>query len=213
MFALVQTTYTFKVSGITDENCVLSIKTLLLQQPGVISAEVDFTTATAIIVCDPNLEACPIAQQLTIAEVPTQLNDASIDRLQPAVHRTAIGFYILVVFFNLCLAAQVLTVGLAHFYHPECWNVHIWLVRGYSGLSLILLAGSYFISFSRRVRTLTSSLPILLILQFLTIHVKTIVPLAIVHPLIGFSLFSASTILVHRVYTFRFSKNVQYDID
>jgi heme A synthase len=55
--------------------------------------------------------------------------------------------------------------------------------------------------FPRRVRSLTSSMPILLVLQFLTIHLKTHIPilLAVVHPLIGFALFTASTTLVNRV--------------
>nr|WP_199316851.1 DUF6220 domain-containing protein [Chroococcidiopsis sp. [FACHB-1243]] len=47
-----------------------------------------------------------------------------------------IGFYTVAVLFNLCLTIQVLTVGLAYFYSPQWWNVHVWLVRGYSGLSL-----------------------------------------------------------------------------
>lgn len=217
MPSLVQTTYTVKVSGMAGESCVRSVEALLLQQPGVISATVDFTAATAIVACDPNLEPriepWQLVQQLTIAGFPSHLNDASTHPVQPALHWTAIGFYILVVFFNLCLNAQMLTVGLAYFYHPEWWNVHVWLVRGYSGLSLILLAGSYLIPLPRRVRMLTSSLPILLTLQFLTIHVKTSLPLAIVHPLIGFSLFSASTTLVHRVYRFLFPKAAQNDID
>lgn len=122
-----------------------------------------------------------------------------------------IGFYILVVFFNICLNAQVLTVGLAYFYNPEWWKIHVWLVRSYSGFSLILLAGVYLMPFPTRVRSLTSSLPILLVLQFLTIHLKTAVPLAIVHPLIGFTLFSVSTTLVHRVNRFLFPKTNEDD--
>lgn len=117
---------------------------------------------------------------------------------QPAV----IGFYSIAILFNLCLTAQMLTVGLAYFHNPTWWQTHVWLVRGYSGLSIILLAGVYWIPFPRRVRMLTASFPILLGLQFLTIHVQTPlpIPLAVVHPLIGFSLFSASTTLVHRVW-------------
>lgn len=113
-----------------------------------------------------------------------------------------LGFHILAVFFNLCLNAQVLTVGLAYFYNPQWWQVHVWLVRGYSGLSLILLVWVYLIPFPRRVRSLTSSLPLLLGLQFLTIHLETPIPLAVLHPLIGFTLFSVSTTLVHRVWRF-----------
>ncbi|MBD1996927.1 hypothetical protein H6G00_09885 [Leptolyngbya sp. FACHB-541] len=122
------------------------------------------------------------------------------------MHWKLMGFFILVVIFNLCLNAQVLTVGLAYFYHPEWWKMHVWLVRGYSGLSLILLIWAYRITLPRRVRSLTASLPVLLGLQFLTIHLKTPVPLAIAHPLIGFTLFSVSTTLVHRVSRFLFPK-------
>lgn len=111
------------------------------------------------------------------------------------------GFYAITVLFNLCLVAQVLTVGLASFDSPVWWNTHVWLVRGYSGLSLVLLAWVYWIPMPQRVRMLTLSLPILLGLQFLTIHeqLPLPVPLAIFHPLLGFSLFAASTTLVHRV--------------
>lgn len=110
------------------------------------------------------------------------------------------GFYAIAILFNLCLVAQVLTVGLAYFDNPTWWNTHVWLVRGYSGLSLVLLAWVYWIPMPQRIRILTLSLPILLGLQFLTIHgqLPLPVPLAIFHPLLGFSLFSASTILVHR---------------
>lgn len=125
---------------------------------------------------------------------------ASDTKAQTRVHWTLMGFFILVVCFNLCLNAQVLTVGLAYFYNPEWWNAHVWLVRGYSGLSLILLVWVYRITVPRRVRRLTASLPMLLGLQFLTIHLKTSIPLAVVHPLLGFTLFSVSTTLVHRVF-------------
>ncbi|WP_250122756.1 DUF6220 domain-containing protein [Chroococcidiopsis sp. CCMEE 29] len=130
--------------------------------------------------------------------IANQATDRTQFLSQPAV----IGFYIISVLFNLCLTAQLLTVGLAHFYNPVWWRTHVWLVRGYSGLSLILLAWVYWVPFPKRVRTLTVSLPILLGLQFLTIHVQTPLPfpLAIVHPLIGFALFSASTTLVHYVW-------------
>ena len=113
-----------------------------------------------------------------------------------------IGFYIIVVFFNLCLITQLITVGLAQFYRPDWWRIHVWLVRGYSGLSLILLPWVYSAPFPQRIRSLTMSFPILLALQFLTIHIQTplLFPLAIVHPLIGFALFYASTTLVHHVW-------------
>jgi hypothetical protein len=42
-------------------------------------------------------------------------------------------------------------------------------------------------------------MPVLLGLQFLTIHLKSLLPLAVLHPLIGFTLFSISSTLVHRV--------------
>lgn len=124
------------------------------------------------------------------------------DLTQPPSQSAAIAFYSTAVVFNLCLVAQLLTVGVAYFYNPAGWQAHIWLVRGYSGLSLILLAWAYWQPFPRRVRTLTASLPILLGLQFLTIHLQTPlpIPLAIAHPLIGFVLFSVSTTLVHRVW-------------
>ncbi|MCC5606954.1 DUF6220 domain-containing protein [Nostoc sp. CHAB 5834] len=108
-----------------------------------------------------------------------------------------ISFFIAVVFFNLCLAIQVFSVGLAYFYNSDWWNLHIWLVRGYSGLSLILLIWVFLMPFPPRVQHLTASIPVLLGLQFLTIHLKTSFPLAVFHPLIGFSLFSISSTLVH----------------
>jgi hypothetical protein len=111
-----------------------------------------------------------------------------------------IVFLTIAVVFNLCLVAQVLTVGLAFFYSPEWWNIHVWLVRGYSGLALILLGWVFLNPFPRRVRSLIASMPVLLGLQFLTIHLKSPFPLAVLHPLIGFALFSASTTLVHRMW-------------
>lgn len=124
--------------------------------------------------------------------------------LKPAIT----GFYAITILFNLCLVAQVLTVGLAYFDNPDWWNTHVWLVRGYSGLSLVLLAWVYWIPMPQRVRMLTLSLPILLGLQFLTIHTPLSLPisLAIFHPLLGFSLFSASTTLVHRIGNIVFPK-------
>lgn len=119
-----------------------------------------------------------------------------------------LGFYILAILFNLCLNAQVFTVGMAYFYDPKWWQVHTWLVRGYGGLSLILGTWVCFSSFSQRIRSLTMIMPVLLALQFLTIHFKAPIPLAVVHPLIGVTLFSASTTLVHRVGEFIFPKSV-----
>ena len=114
----------------------------------------------------------------------------------------AVSFCIIAVLFNICLMIQLLTVGLAYFYNPNYWRIHVWLVRGYGGLSLILMLLAYWFPFSERIRNLTISLPILLALQFLTIHIQTPFPfpLAIVHPLIGFALFFASTTLVHHVW-------------
>ena len=73
------------------------------------------------------------------------------------------------------------------------------LVRGYSGLSLILLMGSLIAPFSDRVRSLAASLPVLLGLQFCSIHLKTPLPLEVLHPLICFTLFYVFSILVYRV--------------
>ncbi|WP_238393316.1 DUF6220 domain-containing protein [Myxacorys almedinensis] len=125
----------------------------------------------------------------------------TLENPQPSLKPAIIGFYALAVLFNLCLVAQVLTVGLAYFDNPDWWNTHVWLVRSYGVLSLVLLTWVYWIPVSKRIRMLTLSLPILLGLQFLTIHTQLSLPvsLAIFHPLLGFSLFSASTTLVHRV--------------
>lgn len=125
---------------------------------------------------------------------------SSSDAALTASQQSQMLFYILAVVFNLCAIAQILTVGLAYFYQPEWWNVHVWLVRGYGWLSIVLLLWAYAIPFSSKVRRLALSLLILLGLQFLTIHLKFPLPLAVLHPLIGFALFSASTSLVHRVW-------------
>jgi hypothetical protein len=39
---------------------------------------------------------------------------------------TQIGFYATSVIFNICLIAQLLTVGIAYFNNPSWWNIHIW---------------------------------------------------------------------------------------
>ena len=114
-----------------------------------------------------------------------------------------IGFYIVAVLFNVCLSVQLLTAGVAYFENPNWWQAHGWLVRGYSGLSLVLLIWVYRATFSRRIRILTVSMPILLGIQFLTIHWHPPflpVSLAIIHPLVGFFLVSVSSTLVHRVW-------------
>ena len=110
-----------------------------------------------------------------------------------------IGFYSTAIIFNICLIAQVLTVGVAYFTDPAWWTIHVWLVRGYGGLSLIVLIGSFMAPFSGRVRSLAASLPVLLTLQFCSIHLKTPLQLEVLHPLIGFTLFYVSSSLVHRV--------------
>ena len=138
------------------------------------------------------------SQKLTDTAISQPVDDILLHTSQSVI----IGFYSLAVLFNLCLSAQVVTVGLAYFYDAAWWTTHVWLVRGYGGLAVILWAGAYWIPFSKRIKALTTSFPILLGLQFLTIHLQTPlpVPLAILHPLIGFSLFSASATLVHRVW-------------
>jgi hypothetical protein len=123
-----------------------------------------------------------------------------LDSLQVPTRGHQISFYTVSVLFNLCLIAQVLTVGMAYFYSPSWWNAHAGLVRGYSGLSLILLVWAFWLPFPSRIRSLTASLPVLLGLQFFTIHVKTPVHLDVLHPLLGFTLFSISSTLVHRVW-------------
>lgn len=110
-----------------------------------------------------------------------------------------LGFYGASILFNLCLMAQVLTVGIAYFADPAWWNVHVWLVRGYSGLAPLLLVGSLLVPFSTRIRALAASLSVLLALQFCSIHFKTPLHLEVLHPLIGFTLFYVSSSLVHRV--------------
>ncbi|MDZ8188689.1 MAG: DUF6220 domain-containing protein [Nostoc sp. ChiSLP02] len=109
------------------------------------------------------------------------------------------SFYATSILFNICLIAQVLTVGIAYFADPVWWKIHVWLVRGYSGVSLILLVGSLSIPFSNPIRSLSASLPVLLGLQFCSIHLKTPLHLEVLHPLIGFTIFYVSSSLVHRV--------------
>lgn len=110
-----------------------------------------------------------------------------------------VSFYATSIIFNVCLIVQVLTVGVAYFTDPAWWHIHAWLVRGYGGLSLILLIGSLMAPFSNRIRSLAASLPVLLGLQFCSIHLKTSLHLEVLHPLIGFTLFYVSSSLVHHV--------------
>ncbi|MBW4605629.1 MAG: hypothetical protein KME29_40290 [Calothrix sp. FI2-JRJ7] len=124
-----------------------------------------------------------------------------------------LGFYVLALLFNLCLIAQVLTVGLAYFYNPEWWNTHVLLVRGYSLLAPVMLLWVFLSPFPQRVRKLTASIPVLLGLQFITIYLKLPVNAGVLHPLIGFSLFNVSTTLVHRVQHFVFPANSENDVN
>ncbi|MEG4808923.1 DUF6220 domain-containing protein [Microcoleus sp. F8-D3] len=110
-----------------------------------------------------------------------------------------ISFYVTSIIFNVCLIAQLLTVGVAYFNNPAWWNIHVWLVRGYGGLSLVLLGCSLIAPFSCRIRNLAASLPVLLGLQFASIHLKSPLHLEILHPLIGFTLLYVSSSLVHRI--------------
>ncbi|MEP0753124.1 DUF6220 domain-containing protein [Trichocoleus sp. Lan] len=125
--------------------------------------------------------------------------------INPEIDRTSIramqvGFYATSVVFNLCLITQLLTVGIAYFISPAWWNIHVWLVRGYGGLSLVLLGWSFITSFPPQIQRLTASLPVLLALQFVSIHLKSSLHLEILHPLIGFSLLYVSSSLIHRVW-------------
>lgn len=101
--------------------------------------------------------------------------------------------------FNLCLIAQLLTVGVACFQDPAWWHIHVLLVKGYSGLSLILLGWIFFTPFSRKIQRLTVSLPVLLGFPFTSIVFKTPLHLEILHPLVGFMLVYVSSSLVHDV--------------
>ncbi len=122
-----------------------------------------------------------------------------------------LGFYALALIFNLCLIAQVLTVGLAYFYNPEYWYTHVLLVRGYSVLAPIMLLWVFLNPFPQRVQNLVISTLVLICLQFLTIHIKSPLHPGILHPLIGFSLFNISTTLVHRVQHIVFPKDTEID--
>lgn len=121
--------------------------------------------------------------------------NSEIDR--DSIRWMHMGFYATSVVFNLCLIAQLLTVGVAYFVNPAWWDIHVWLVRGYSGLSLLLLGWSFLSQFSPQIQRLTASLPVLLGLQFLTVHVKSPFHLEVLHPLIGFTLLFVSSSLVH----------------
>jgi hypothetical protein len=108
------------------------------------------------------------------------------------------GFLAIAVLFNLCLIAQLLTVGLAVFDDPTWWSIHVLLVRGYSGLVVLLLTGLLIHPFPQKIKMLTASLVGLLTLQFITGHLNHSFHLGVLHPLLGFSLFTSSTTLVHK---------------
>jgi Family of unknown function (DUF6220) len=110
------------------------------------------------------------------------------------------GFLAIAVLFNFCLIAQLLTVGLAVFDNPTWWNIHVLLVRGYGGLVVLLLAGLFLHPFPQKTVMLTVGLGIILTLQFITGHFNHLLHLGILHPLLGFSLFTSSTTLVHRAW-------------
>jgi Family of unknown function (DUF6220) len=124
--------------------------------------------------------------------------DLPSDRTQISRSWTQIGFLTIAVLFNFCLIAQLLTVGLAVFDDPTWWNIHVLLVRGYGGLALLLLAGLFVNPFPQKIKMLTVGLVILLMLQFITGHLNHLLHLGVLHPLLGFLLFTSSTTLVHR---------------
>ena len=135
--------------------------------------------------------------------------NSEIDRAHAPTGWMQLGFYATSIVFNVCLIAQLLTVGVAYFNDPAWWVIHVWLVRGYSGLSLILLGWSFLAPFSRRIRHLAASLPLLLGLQFSSIHLKSPLHLEVLHPLIGFALLYVSSSLVHRISSTLSSSNYQ----
>lgn len=110
------------------------------------------------------------------------------------------GFLAIAVLLNFCLIAQLLTVGLAVFDDPTWWHIHVLLVRGYGGLVVLLLAGLLINPFPQKIKMLTAGLVILLTLQFITGHLNNPLHLGILHPLLGFLLFTFSTTLVHRAW-------------
>ncbi|MEE3718094.1 DUF6220 domain-containing protein [Tumidithrix elongata RA019] len=126
--------------------------------------------------------------------------DTNLDSDRAPIDWMQMGFYAAAVAFNLCLIAQLFTVGVAYFQNPAWWNIHVWFVRGYSGLSLILLGWVFVTTFPSKIQRLVVSLPLLLGLQFVSIHLKSPLNLAVLHPLIGFVLFYISSSLVHSVW-------------
>lgn len=99
-----------------------AVETQLLQQTGVTSAMVNLVTETATIECRADVNPVQLANHLSTAGFPSQVQHSKANsnpEVKTSVRWTLIGFFILVVCFNLCLNAQVLTVGLAYFYNSE----------------------------------------------------------------------------------------------
>jgi Family of unknown function (DUF6220) len=136
----------------------------------------------------------------TPASESPKLPGAALPRLPQRL--SSIGFYAVAVGLNLGLALQLLSVGLAYFDHPIWWPAHVWLGRGCGGLSLVLLAWAWAAGLPLRLRAIAAGLPLLVGLQVFTVRAQLPLPLplAVLHPLIGGSLFSISTTLVHRAW-------------
>lgn len=138
-----------------------------------------------------------------VPELP-KLPGAALPRLPQRL--SCIGFYAVAVGLNLGLALQLLIVGLAYFDRPIWWPAHVWLGRGCGGLSLVLLAWAWAAGLPLRLRAIAAGLPLLVGLQVFTVRAQLSLPLplplplAVLHPLIGGSLFSISTTLVHRAW-------------
>lgn len=71
-------------------------------------------------------------------------------------------------------------------------------MRGYGGLAVLLLAGLLINPFPQKIKMLTAGLVTILTLQFITVRLNHPLHLGILHPLLGFLLFTSSTTLVHR---------------
>lgn len=127
----------------------------------------------------------------------SEIDRDSYDAASTSPRWVQVGFYATSIVFNLCLIAQLLTVGVAYFNDPTWWSIHVWLVRGYGGLSFILWVWSSIAPLSDKIQCLAATLPVLLGLQFVSIHLKTPIHLEVFHPLIGFSLLYVSSSLVH----------------
>ena len=135
---------------------------------------------------------------MTIHRPPEQLTIAADN----GTRWIQVSFLAVAILFNLCLVAQLITVGLAVFTDANWWQVHVWLVRGYGSLAILLLSGTFISSFPKRIQALTRGIVILLLLQFATAHIQQPLPLGVLHPLFGFTLFTTSTTLVHRAMSF-----------